>query len=121
MEDRINEERSTVAYIEKLEAKTGRYYELEAGELREKPMASPKHAEIAVLLAIQLGGFVLTNKLGKTYDSSCSYLLRGMPETPELVYLPDFSFVATERVQDIYRGFYQLAPDLAVEIISPSE
>ena len=36
--------------------------------------------------------------------------------------LPDVSFVAAERVKTHDRGTsYQLAPDLAIEIISPSE
>lgn len=35
--------------------------------------------------------------------------------------LPDVSFVAAARVQRITEGYYYLAPDLAVEIISPSE
>jgi len=111
----------TVEMMERLEAESGRFYELIDGELRVKEMASPKHANIASKLNMFVGSFIFQNQLGESYDSSASYLLKGTPEKPELVYLPDFSFVAADRVQQIYRGFYQLAPDLAVEIISPSE
>jgi Uma2 family endonuclease len=111
----------TVAMIEALEAEQGRFYELVDGELQEKEMATPLHGKIASRLNIFIGGFVLRAGIGQTYDSSASYVLRGTPEKPELIYLPDFSFVAQERVQDKDRGFFLGAPDLAVEVISPSE
>jgi Uma2 family endonuclease len=111
----------TVAMIEALEAEQGRFYELVDGELQEKEMATPLHGKIASRLNIFIGGFVLKGGIGQTYDSSASYVLRGTSEKPELIYLPDFSFVAQERVQDKDRGFFLGAPDLAVEVISPSE
>jgi Uma2 family endonuclease len=95
----------------------GRKYELIKGELVVSP-AGMQHEGIAAELVILLGIFLKAQKLGRVYTSSVGYTL---PSGDLLS--PDVSFVRTENLPDGKSpvGFGQLAPDLAVEIISPSD
>ena len=69
-------------------------------------------------LAAALFGFVRSHKLGTVYVES-GYILRRGPDT---VRGPDISFLSRERAAAVRgrRGFAPFAPDMAVEIRSPS-
>jgi Uma2 family endonuclease len=96
---------------EELEAlpKDGYKYELLDGELIMSP-AHERHGEICVRLASLLFNFVDRKELGKVYDSSTGFRL-----APEVLLSPDVSFVSKARLKKI------LAPDLAIEVLSPSD
>ena len=95
----------------------GRKYELIKGELIVSP-AGMQHEGIAAELVVQLGIFLKIHVLGRVYTSSVGFVL---PSGDLLS--PDVSFVRTENLPDGKSpvGFGQLAPDLAVEIVSPSD
>jgi len=95
----------------------GRKYELVKGELIVSP-AGVKHEGIASRLVVRVGIFLMTNRLGEVYTSSVGYELG----TGDIV-SPDVSFVATSKLPngEEPKGFGHFAPDLAVEIISPSD
>jgi Uma2 family endonuclease len=105
---------------EALEAlpKNGSKYELLDNEL----IMSPVHANHGVICArfiILFGGFVQRNKLGETFDSSTGFRL-----SPHTLLSPDISFVSKARLRKILIApdkFLQGAPDLGVEVLSPSE
>jgi Uma2 family endonuclease len=93
--------------------------ELVDGVLVPMSPTAGSHGSIGMRLAILLGPFVLEHGLGELFDSSTGFLLR---RNPDLVRSPDVAFVQASRLAGgvPLRGYLPLAPDLAVEIISPS-
>lgn len=95
----------------------GKQFELVRGELVEMPGAGAVHTVIARLVFRLLDGFVVANGIGEVFQDGLSYILQ---RDPDIVRTPDVSFVAGERVPaDWPAGFLPLAPDLAVEVVSP--
>lgn len=98
----------------------GKAYELRRGELVERTM-SALTSRAAVRLSRFLDEFVDSRDLGWVFDSENGY--QCFPRDPGAVRRPDVSFVAKSRLpaDEIGRGWLKLAPDLAVEIISPND
>ena len=95
-------------------------YELWEGVLKEVSPSNPKSSEIGVLLTIRIGQFVLAQNLGHMTGSDGGYILEQNPQT---VVSPDFGFVRKKRLPHGFsaRGFSPTSPDLAVEVISPTD
>ena len=70
--------------------------------------------------AAWLATYVRQHRLGVCFADSTGYALSNLPNT---VRASDASFVRADRLppEGISGGFVQLAPDLAVEVLSPSE
>lgn len=82
------------------------------------PMASGGHGSVASRLLVAVGTWVIAEQLGEVFDSSTGFILR---RDPDVLRGPDVSFVAAARLPTtLGRGFLELAPDLAVEVLSPS-
>ena len=92
----------------------GQKYELVDGEIRVSPAGLP-HGRVCMRLAARLGPFVEERRLGDLFDSSTGFRLPGGN-----VRLPDVAFVATGRI-GVSSGFGEVAPDLAVEVLSPND
>ena len=93
-------------------------YELVNGELVSMGNSGMEHGYIASNLIIFLGGLVRSQKLGVICDSSTAFTLKTGNKRS-----PDVSFIAKARLQGIKRlpkGYFQGSPDLAIEILSPS-
>ena len=93
-------------------------FELVQGEL--VPMSPPgfDHGCIVLDVAATLREFVQAGKLGMVAVEAgfC------VSHDPDTVRSPDVAFVRAERIpQGGVRAFFQGAPDLAVEVISPSD
>jgi Uma2 family endonuclease len=88
---------------------------------RETQVAGQKHGLIALRLIMQLGTYVEERGLGQVYPDNVNYVLKGSRNKIEIMRIPDISFVIEERVNRENEGFMYLAPDLAIEIVSPSE
>lgn len=81
--------------------------------------AGHNHGNIASNILLFIAIFVREHKLGKTYAAETGFVLARNPDT---VRAPDAAFVREERLADQPKtGFFEGAPDLAVEVISPSE
>src|SRR5437867_1835363 len=95
----------------------GRKYELVDGEIRVSP-AGVRHGQVIVRLTVRLGAFVAERRLGDVLDSSTGFRLPGGN-----VRSPDVAFVAAGRFPGgkTPEGFGELAPDLAVEVLSPDD
>jgi Uma2 family endonuclease len=95
----------------------GRKYELVDGEIRVSP-AGPRHSIVSLKIASRLLAFATEQGAGHAFDSSVGFRLPGGN-----VRSPDASFVAGGRFPDDRPpdDFGDLAPDLAVEVLSPSE
>jgi len=93
--------------------------ELVRGELREMAPPGEEHAEIATELIGHLRNHVRTHSLGRVYGK-LGYRIASAPDT---VLAPDVSFVRADRIGTgpRNRGFRSGAPDLAVEVVSPSD
>ncbi|MBI4674240.1 MAG: Uma2 family endonuclease [Chloroflexi bacterium] len=94
--------------------------ELVRGEMIEMAPASEEHGTIAGNIFAALHNFVRKNKLGKVYAAETGFILSHEPDT---VRAPDAAFVAATRLGARVRrgGFFEGAPDLVVEVASPSE
>ena len=92
--------------------------ELQAGVLIAEPQPFPRHAEIQARLAQALLNFVDPRGLGVVL-TACGFLPSRRPDT---VRGPDVSFVRRDRfdADEVERAFSPGAPDLAIEIVSPS-
>ncbi len=97
----------------------GMRHELVEGELRTMAPAGAEHG----LVALRVGARVLQHAeqhgLGEAYAPETGFILRRAPDT---VRAPDVAFVAAHRLTAARsRGFAELAPDLVVEVVSPSD
>lgn len=95
--------------------------ELVAGRLHEMTLASGGHGRIEMNFAVALAVHVRARALGVVFPSDTGFVLQRGPDT---VRAPDVAFVAAGRLPAAgvsWRGFLELAPDLAVEIRSPSD
>jgi len=95
-------------------------YELVKGELRKMSPAGHKHGLIAMNVATPLNNQVTAKKLGRVYAAETGFLISSSPDT---VRAPDVAFVSQERLDAVgnVEGYWPGAPDLAVEVISPSD
>jgi Uma2 family endonuclease len=97
----------------------GMRHELIRGEIREMPPPGEEHCDIANELAWHLGSHVRAHALGRVYGD-LGYRIASDPDT---VLAPDVSFVRAERLTPGKRnkGYRAGAPDLAVEVVSPTD
>jgi Uma2 family endonuclease len=89
--------------------------EVLGGRLTVGPSPSTQHQGIAIRLAARLLDHVLERGLGEVYDAPTDVVL-----SDENVVVPDIVFVSNERRELIQDGGIFGAPDLIIEIISPS-
>ena len=90
-------------------------YELHEGVLIEQPSATVIHALIVSLLVMMVGNDIRGQKLGRVFGDNLDYLLG-----EGIILKPDVSFVAASRVEGGLPNYFHFAPDLAVEVLSPS-
>jgi Uma2 family endonuclease len=94
-------------------------YELVRGELRRMSPAGHAHGRVAARLTASLGSFVDSHDLGAVYAAETGFLLARSPDT---VRAPDVAFVRADRLAAApAEGFFPGPPDLAVEVVSPSD
>lgn len=98
----------------------GAHMELVRGELRPMAPTTFGHGDCASNLAFLLTGHVKKHHLGKVIIAEVGYRLTTNPDT---VYAPDIAFVSKDRVPsvNVRDKFSAGAPDLAVEVLSPSD
>lgn len=94
-----------------------RRLELVCGELTEMTPVGGPHSELTALLCSWLVPFVRKNKLGAV-GTERGFILSRDPDT---VRAPDVHFISRQRIAGREEGFFLGAPDLAVEVVSPSD
>jgi Uma2 family endonuclease len=95
-------------------------HEVVNGELVMSPKNNFEHGDIGVRLLTALNAYVTGHRLGIVLDSSTGFWMRS-----QNCRAPDIAFVTRERLQQLGwrrspRTFFPGAPDLAVEILAPS-
>lgn len=90
-------------------------YELFDGELVMTPSPSREHQRIAGKLYARLLDHVEKNGLGEAYISPLDAIF-----DPYTTLQPDILFVSKERLPEVGRERIEGAPDLVVEVLSPS-
>lgn len=96
-------------------------YELVKGELiRMSPPPGHEHGLVAMRISVPLYEHIKTNNLGVVYAAETGFLIE---EDPDTVLAPDVAFVRRERIEKAgdVPGYWRGAPDLAVEVLSPSD
>ncbi len=91
-------------------------YEIVDGQ-KEVKMAGARHGSICVQLITELNLYLRESKAGRVYSPDTTFQI-GQRER-----LPDIGFVAAARIpaEGEPAGKWEIAPDLAVEIISPND
>lgn len=106
----------TAEEFESLQEDDYRYELVEGRIIRMNPPGS-RHGHIALNIGVLLATHVKKLGLGKVVVESGYTLARN----PDTVRGPDVSFIRRDRISPIGlpRGFWEGAPDLSVEVISP--
>jgi Uma2 family endonuclease len=94
--------------------------ELVRGEIRVMTPASGAHGAVAGTIFAALNAFVESRQLGMCFPDNTGFLLPGLGDT---VRSPDAAFVRSDRLpaNGIGPGWILAAPDLVVEVLSPTE
>jgi Uma2 family endonuclease len=105
----------------------GKRAELVRGQLVVREPAGYQHGSIAARVLVRIATFLESDQaaraarhpLGEVLAAETGFTLQREPDT---VRAPDVAFVAWERIPSASSiGFAELAPDLAVEVLSPSD
>jgi Uma2 family endonuclease len=100
----------------------GRRLELIEGEISEMTPAGGEHGVVAGRGLLRVGVHVENHQLGYVTAAETGYILFTDENGKDTVLAPDVGFVSKERAPDgLPEGFIPFAPDLAVEVVSPSE
>ncbi len=111
-------QRTRATYEDYLNTPEGERYELLDGELVMAPSPSMRHQELAARLFVAVFMFVQERALGKCYDAPTDVEFWSGNEKE--VVQPDILFVSAARAGIITEANVQGAPDLVVEVLSPS-
>lgn len=95
---------------------TSRIFELIDGEIVEKMPSNPLSSNIATRIIIPIGNYLATNDIGYLTTEAGGYKIFGD------TYVPDVAFISKSRLPELpYIGFAPIPPDLAVEVVSPTD
>jgi len=103
----------------------GRRYEIVEGRLVRMPGSASQAARIAMRLVYFLMAFTFPRKLGDVTGPDGTYDLTQPGDATETALIPDVAFVQAGRLPAILsaaaKQYPRLAPDLAAEVVSPSQ
>jgi Uma2 family endonuclease len=87
------------------------------GHAEVKEMAGARHGRIETRLITEIGIYLKANPIGELYASDTTFTIGNRER------MPDISFVAAARIppEGDPVGIWTIAPDLAVEVISPND
>jgi Uma2 family endonuclease len=107
--------RSKFTYADYLQTPDDVRYELIDGELVMAPAPVPQHQRIGMRFSNRMGPFIEQNGLGELFAAPTDVFL-----SDTNVVQPDLLFVSAARTHIITEPNIQGAPDLVIEIASPS-
>lgn len=94
-------------------------FDLVRGELISMGPAGSEHGKLGMNIGSLLWVHVLETGTGTVFNSDTGFVLA---RDPDIALSPDIAYVSRDRMpsETDYIGFMPLAPDLAIEIVSPS-
>lgn len=96
--------------------------ELSEGDLIVMSPAGGEHGGVAGAFFAFIWTFVRQNQSGYVTAAETGYILYQNPDGRDTVRAPDVGFVTKERLPEgLPQGYIPLAPDLAVEVVSPND
>jgi len=113
LSDTIINAEKTFTYEDYLKLEDNQDYEVIGGKLILVPKPMPYHQEIVGRLITELNIYLRKNSLGKIY-SDVDVVFSSQVVSPDLV------FISKDRLSIVTETNIQGAPDLAVEVLSPS-
>ena len=95
-------------------------HELWWGEVRPVPGGGVEHSGVGLRTGARLLAFAEAHSLGYVVGADCRFIL---DRASRLIFVPDVAFIATDRVPAgrAIRSSFEGPPELAVEIISPTD
>ncbi len=97
----------------------GKVLELIRGRLMVREPPGTSHGAVSANMAFELSAFVRRERLGQVFAQDTGFKIGRDPDT---VCGPDVAFVSEERLDRIpEEGYAELAPDVVVEVLSPSD
>jgi Uma2 family endonuclease len=96
----------------------GSQQELIRGVIVTMPPPKGRHGVCCSKLNRLIGNHVEANRLGNTTSNDTGWITERGPDT---VRGPDVAFWSYQRAPEVPEGYYQVPPDLAVEVVSPSD
>lgn len=95
-------------------------YDLIRGALIKMNPAGGRHGRLSARMAKFLGIHVGDGRLGDVFGAETGFLLA---RDPDVVLAPDAAYVRADRMppDEEQDGFLAVAPDLVVEVVSPSD
>ena len=98
-----------------------RIVELVEGEIIEMPLPNGEHGEVLAILTVKIGHYVLEQGLGRVATGDAGFVLERNPDGRDTVRGVDLAFISKSKAPaPLPNTLLELAPDLAVEVISPS-
>ncbi len=91
-------------------------YEFVNGKLEKKNMPNAKHSGLATRLGAEIWFYLKKNKIGRIYNEA--HFQIGADKR-----IPDVAFVSEGKIPETGepQNFWTFAPDLAIEIVSPTD
>jgi Uma2 family endonuclease len=98
----------------------GNRYELVRGEVRSMSPPGFRHGSIMLNFGAPLKVYADANRLGAVSGGDPGFVLA---RRPDIVRAPDIAFVSAARIAAAGEpsGYYEGAPDLVVEVLSPND
>ena len=98
-----------------------RIVELVDGEIVEMPLPNGQHGEVLAILTVRIGQYVLENELGRVTTGDAGFVLERNLDGRDTVRGMDLAFISKSKAPaPLPNTLLEFAPDLAVEVISPS-
>ena len=97
-----------------------RRLDLVEGEIVEMSLPTPGHGELTGLLSMKIASYVYENDLGRVTGGDAGFVVRRNLAGRATVRGLDIAFISKAKAPDpLPFKLFELAPDLAVEVISP--
>ena len=104
-------------FMELPDPEDGTKQELVRGVVVAMPLPKAPHGFTTTQVAIAVGSFVNSHKLGFVVSNDTGVILERSPDT---VRGPDVAFYSFARQPTLPKGYFEIVPDLAIEVLSPS-
>ena len=96
----------------------GSQQELVRGVIITMPPPGARHGACCSRINRRLATFVEDNNLGTVFANDTGFVTT---RTPDSVRGPDISFWSRTKLPEVPEGYIEVAPDLVVEVVSPSD